>query len=315
MKVPMKKVLLAVLALLAAGVVYLSFVPFGARPDRSYDVSVRDPAFTDRHPVMLFDEGHHNAHSIGGRYGPFAKLMRNDGYEVRAHTGAFTPEALQGVDLLVVVNASGGSNPQVFGINLPFLRKGERDAPAFTANEIETVAAWVQGGGSLLLVADHYPFGESARNLAAAFGVTMRGGFVEVPDQLIQSNPSTIEFYRANGLLMHHPITNGRSVAERVDIVMSFTGQSLDADSADVLLKLPGSAKEFVPPPPNFTEQPAGSAQGLALEFGRGRVVVFGEAAMLTAQIESGERFGMNYEGTENEQFTLNVVHWLSRLL
>lgn len=311
----MKKVLLAVLVLVVAGVVYLSYFPFGARPDRSYDVSVRNPAFTDRHPVMLFDEGHHNAHTIGGRYGPFATLMRNDGYEVRPHAGMFTPEALQGTDILVIVNASGGSNPQVFGINLPFLRKGERDAPAFTADEIATVAAWVQDGGSLLLVADHYPFGESARSLAAAFGVTMRGGFVEVPDQYFQSNPSTIEFYRANGLLLHHPITTGRDVSERVDIVMSFTGQSLDADSGQVFLKLPASAKEFVPPPPNFTEQPAGNGQGFAIEFGRGRLVVLGEAAMLTAQIEGGEQFGMNREGVDNKQFTLNVVHWLSRLL
>ena len=62
--------------------------------------------------------------------------------------------------------------------------------------------------------------------------VAVHGGFVEVPGQQIQSNPSTIEFYRGNGLLMQHPIIDGRLLAERVDIVMSFTGQSLDADSA-----------------------------------------------------------------------------------
>lgn len=311
----MKKVLLVVLALLVVGVVYLSYFPFGARPDRSFDTSVQNPAYTDRHPVMLFDEGHHNAHTIGGKYAPFVTLMRNDGYEVRPHVGAFTPEALRGVDLLVIVNASGGSNPQLFGINLPFLRKGQREAPAFTPDEITTVAAWVRDGGALLLVADHYPFGESARSLAAAFGVTMRGGFVEVPDQRLQSNPATIEFYRANGLLMHHPITNGREIAERVDVVMSFTGQSLDADSGEVFLKLPAAAKEFVPPPPDFTEQPAGNGQGFAIEFGGGRVVVLGEAGMLTAQIEGDERFGMNQEGVDNKQLALNVVHWLSRLL
>jgi hypothetical protein len=311
----MRKVLLVVLVLLVAGVVYLNYFPFGARADRSFDVSVADPAFTTQHPILLFDEGHDNAHTIGGRYAPFATLMRNDGYAVKKHVGAFTREALQGANVLVIVNAAGGSNPKLFGINLPFLRKGERDAPAFTEEEIATVAAWVRGGGSLLLVADHYPFGESARSLAAAFGVTMRGGFVEVPDPRLQSNPSTVEFYRANGLLMHHPITNGRFLAERVDVVMAFTGQSLDADSAEVFLKLPASAKEFVPPPPNFTEQAAGDGMGFALEFGRGRVVVLGEAAMVTAQIEGKERFGMNAQGVDNKQLALNVVHWLSRLL
>lgn len=311
----MKKVLAVVMAAVVVGVVYLNYFPFGARPDRSFDTSVQNPAHTDPHPVMLFDEGHHNAHTTGGKYAPFAQLMRNDGYEVKTHAGAFTPEALQGVDLLVVVNAAGGSNPQLFGINLPFLRKGERDAPAFTPEEIATVAAWVRNGGSLLLIADHYPFGESSRSLAAAFGVTMHGGFVEVPEPRLQSNPSTIEFYRANGLLLDHPINNGRSLPERVVVVMAFTGQSLDADSGDVFLKLPASAKEFVPPPPNFAEQVAGDGLGFALAFGRGRVVVLGEAGMLTAQIESGERFGMNAEGVDNKQFALNVVHWLSRLL
>jgi hypothetical protein len=311
----MRKVVLVVLALLVAGVVYLTYFPFGARPDRSFDTRVQSPAFTDQHPVVLFDEGHHNAHTTRGKYAPFVTLVRNDGYDVRPHAGSFTPESLQGAHFLVIVNASGGSNPQVFGLNLPFLRKGERDAPAFAPDEIATVAAWVQDGGSLLLIADHYPFGESARSLAAAFGVMMHGGYVEVPDQRLQSNPSTIEFYRANGLLMHHPITNGRDVSERVDVVMSFTGQSLDADSGQVFLKLPAAAKEFVPPPPNFTEQAAGNGQGLAMEFGRGRVVVLGEAGMLTAQIEGDERFGMNREGVDNKQLALNIVHWLSRLL
>jgi hypothetical protein len=56
-------------------------------------------------------------------------------------------------------------------------------------------------------------------------------------------------------------------------------------------------------------------AQGFAIEFGQGRVVVLGEAGMLTAQIEGKERFGMNAEGLDYKQFALNVVHWLSRLL
>jgi hypothetical protein len=41
----------------------------------------------------------------------------------------------------------------------------------------------------------------------------------------------------------------------------------------------------------------AGRAQALAMPFGKGRVVVFGEAAMLTAQ---NVNFGMNYPGTDD---------------
>jgi hypothetical protein len=55
------------------------------------------------------------------------------------------------------------------------------------------------------------------------------------------------------------------------------------------------------------------------MEFGRGRVIVLGEAAMLSAQLgispNRTEKMGMNVPGTDNRQFALNIMHWLSRLL
>jgi hypothetical protein len=73
---------------------------------------------------------------------------------------------------------------------------------------------------------------------------------------------------------------------------------------------------EFVPAPgDSLAAQPAGQAQGLAFEWGRGRVVVLGEAAMLTAQTHKGIPFGMNTPGNDNRQFALNTMHWLSRKL
>ena len=48
------------------------------------------------------------------------------------------------------------------------------------------------------------------------------------------------------------------------------------------------------------------------MPFAKGRVVVFGEAAMLIAQ---NKNFGLNYPGTDDRQLVLNVVHWLTSLL
>src|SRR5204862_72802 len=60
----------------------------------------------------------------------------------------------------------------------------------------------------------------------------------------------------------------------------------------------------------------AGRAQGIALVYGKGRVVVLTEAAMLTAQVAArGFRFGMNVPGIDNRQLALNILHWLSGLL
>lgn len=312
----MKKVLGVLLALIIVGVGYLALNPVGARPDNDFDVSVATPAYTSNPPRVMFDEGHNNAHRMDGRYAPFANLLINDGYVLSHYKGTFTADGLRNGNVLVIVNASGGTNPQVFGFNLPFLRKGERDAPAFTDAEIQTVVEWVREGGSLLLIADHYPFGSAAASMAAAFGVTMHGGFVECPNQYPnQDDPSSLEFTRGAGTLLDNAITAGRSLPEKVIIVRSFTGQSLDGPpDAIVFLRIPLTAKEFVPPPPNFTEQPAGDAQGLALEFGKGRVVVMGEAGMLTAQIEGGKPFGMNV-AKENRLLALNIMHWLTRLI
>jgi len=59
------------------------------------------------------------------------------------------------------------------------------------------------------------------------------------------------------------------------------------------------------------------------MRFGKGRVVVLGEAALLTAQIvtspdgnpQTQRKFGMNAPGNDDRQFALNVLHWLSGVL
>ena len=61
----------------------------------------------------------------------------------------------------------------------------------------------------------------------------------------------------------------------------------------------------------------SGRAQGVALKFGKGRVVVLGEAAMLTAQVtrrpgEQPVRFGMSLPGADNRQLAMNIMRWLA---
>jgi hypothetical protein len=55
------------------------------------------------------------------------------------------------------------------------------------------------------------------------------------------------------------------------------------------------------------------------MPFGKGRVAVFGEAAMFSAQVANIDRqsfqVGMNVPGNDDRQFALNVMHWLARLV
>ena len=79
----------------------------------------------------------------------------------------------------------------------------------------------------------------------------------------------------------------------------------------------PGATTVRVQVPENAAISAAGRAQGIAFDVGKGRVVVLGEAAMLSAQMTGtgGSKFGMNRPGIDNRQLALNIVHWLSGLL
>jgi hypothetical protein len=95
--------------------------------------------------------------------------------------------------------------------------------------------------------------------------------------------------------------------------VIAFTGQSLKGpEGSFAFMRLADSAEDVF-----GDEKPvsaAGRAQGIALNFGKGRVIVMGEAGMLTAQVTGLQQmpFGMNIPGIDNRQLVLNMMHWLT---
>ena len=269
--------------------------------DPNFDARVSNPAYTKKHPKVLFDEAHNNVHTASGLYKPFVDLITNDGYVVVPNKEKFQQSTLTGYDILVIVNAAGP--------------RGQRASPAFTDEESDAVRDWVRAGGSLLFIADHAPMGAAAEILAKRFGVDMSKGYTDDPSSQ-DKEVGDILFSRDNNLLADHAVTRGRDSRERVSRVVTFTGQSLSVPKDSVaLLKLPDTAVDTFPPN-KTTVSAAGRAQGIAMKFGKGRVIVFGEAGMLSAQVDNkGRAFGMNYPNTDNRRFALNTMHWLSRLL
>ncbi len=274
--------------------------------DPGFDPTVDRPAYTDQHPIVLVDEAHNNFHTAGGRYKPFAELIKNDGYTVTPNTNKFTADALKGCAILVVANAQG----------VPLMRSPDAAKPAFEPAECDAVHAWVRAGGSLLLIADHHPWGPSNERLATRLGVELGKSTTFDPANSETGLPGQLNFTRVNKLIGDHPILTGRDGSERIDRILTFTGQSLKGpDGATALLKLsPSAVDQPRPAIPGRNGTAAGRAQGLAFTLGRGKVVVLGEAAMLSAQINgrAGVPMGMNYPGIDNRQFALNIMHWLS---
>jgi hypothetical protein len=293
--------------------------------DPNFKTTVERPAYPRSHPTVVIDEAHDNFHTADGRYRPFADLLTSDGYEVVRGTRKFAKGSLRGVSVLVIANA--GNSAAATDKGAP---------PAFTDEECDAVRDWVRGGGALLLIADHTPFGAAAETMGKRFGVDMGKGFAYDPDHS-EDNPSILVFSRDNGLLGDHPITRGREPGEEVKRVVAFTGQSLGVPAgATILMKLGPAAYEAPgrgemqealankSGPGTHAVPVSGRAQGLAFRLGKGRVVVMGEAAMFSAQVvrfndEDGKpqefQMGMNIPGNDDKQLALNLMRWLSGLL
>jgi hypothetical protein len=276
--------------------------------DPEYVASVEHPAYSRNGPRVLFDEGHNNLQTTTNRFKPFVDLLMNDGYRVIRNRQPFTSKTLSDFKVLIISNALGAEESDDEGA----------DKTAFTDEECQAIQEFVKDGGALLLIANNGPYAGAAETLAKRFGVEMNKTLVYDEINIAKDNPATIVFSRENKLLAEHPITDGRSADEKVNKVMTFGGQSLrgPADSVSVL-RLSDGARESVDRDSKSATSAAGRSQAIALKVGKGRVMVQGEASMLSAQIEGSEKFkvGMNAGGNDNKQYTLNLMHWLSGLL
>lgn len=283
--------------------------------DTTFNPPIAKPAYaSSAGPAVMLDEAHFNFHTATGRYLSFAQLLRRDGYVVQASTTRFNKESLGKGKILVIANALAEINSQG-NWSLP-------NPSAFADDEIAAVRDWVQEGGSLLLIADHMPFAGAVEKLGAAFGIRFSNCFAMFAEQ---SRGATFAFHRSDGRLAQHPIINGRTTEERIDSLITFTGSAFQVDggaqplfvldSSQILL-LPETAWQFTAETPRLPA--AGWLQGATLKFGKGRVAVFGEAAMFSAQLAGANRtpVGMNSPNApQNYRFLLNVMHWLSGLL
>lgn len=277
--------------------------------DPHFDTRVENPAFTKNFPRVLFDEAHNNLDTPNNRYKPFADLIFNDGFHIAANRQPFTKTSLASYKILIIVNPVGAEDTDDEGA----------DGPAFTAEECEAVNDWVRGGGALLLIADATPFGSATEILAKKLGVELSKAETTDPANADKEfdSPSVIVYSRENHLLIDSSITSGRSDKERVNRVLVFSGQSLKGpQGSDSFLKLADSAVAEVGSPAKSASA-AGRAQGIAFRVGRGRVVVLGDAAMLSAQLagSNNQPVGMNVPNIDNRQLALNIMHWLSGIL
>jgi hypothetical protein len=275
--------------------------------DTNFNYVIKNPVYEyGSGPVITLDEAHYNLHTLSGLYHPFGRLLQNDGYILKPGRTTFTSSDLATIKILVIANA------------LP--DTGEWKLPAksaFTNQEIIELNNWVSGGGNLLLITDHMPFPGAASQLALSFGFNFVNGYA------LRKDKKPEIFSRKLKNLTSNKITNGRNQSEQVDSIRIFAGSAFIApENATAISKLddnyqiffPSTAREMNDSTPVISGH--GLVNGAFMEYGKGRLVVFGEAALFSAQIAGPQngKMGMNNpQAKQNPQLLLNIIHWLDR--
>lgn len=276
--------------------------------DTTYNPIIQNPIYElGKGPVVFIDEGHHNFHTKNGRFKAFSNLLERDGYNVKEYKGVIKKNELAKGNIFVISNALNVINVEDWFLPNP---------SAFTQSEIEVMEHWVTEGGSLFLIADHMPLAGAAKDLAKAFEFEFTNGFAM---DTLTKGPAY--FNLKEKTLTESIITKGRDSTENVEQIATFTGQAfkIPDDAIPILTfdknyvnMLPDTAWIFNEKTTKFNVE--GWSQGAYKKYGKGKIVVFGEAAMFTAQIAGPQKIkmGMNNDAApENFQLLLNIIHWL----
>lgn len=300
-----------------------------------FDPQVPNPAFPEgKGPRILYDTGHFNEWHLEDM-SPFLELLRRDGFRVSFLKEQWSSTSFEGANVLVVQGPLAVPRNSLIEKGIDhywWSDEGRQDA--FTSDEILAVTRWLRSGGSLLLILDHAPSAAAAGRLTEALGVEVRNSmtwdagrrpplYTYKSDNLVAS---FIFFSREHKTLGHHPILEGRNEQERVSAVATYVGSSMvgPLDSCPLLLLSPDAFDYFKDPPERggaaHRVTAAGRAQAVAFSLEKGRVAVVGEYTPFHASWggrhdPDGIGKGMAYPGADDQQFVLNTVRWLARIL
>lgn len=305
--------------------------------DKSYLPRLERPAYEKLGPLVLLDAGHRNL--------PFhqalSRLLEADGYRAEQLDTRFSFDALRKANILVIVNP-GLMRSRGSPVN---------SEPIFTEEEAATVHDWVAGGGSLLVAVN----GGRAAEVLRRFGVELSQDQVRDEElasaEMDENNTRYRVFTRAKNLMSQHKIMTGRSESEQIKrvhlqainaivkvpenaaplLTCSQNATLLPLDALQVreleaatsaAAGKPRSDVKSSPAPMPLPIAAAHAPVAIAFAMGKGRVVVLGDGmvlnAWITGSVVDGKFQAKRKQGlaeADNQQFALNIMHWLSGLL
>ncbi|MEZ5872482.1 MAG: hypothetical protein R3D32_11710 [Nitratireductor sp.] len=290
-----------------------SFGQTAQGPDLSYSYQNDSPAYPAESGPMIVFSARNSVFVRNGSAKPLAKLAESDGFQTFTSDGTLDDALLAKAGILVIINAYDRDQYKNFPAMTP--------PSAFSDEEIERVRKWVDGGGNLLVLADHAPLGGGSSKLAEAFGFTfLNGHAAETKSADAGYSHVILDFRQQTGLASDTPVTDGSMGRKPTERFFAFGGQAfIPATGAVQLLTIPDGwsaifsyrLQDELASAPRIDA--SGMAQGAILEYGKGRIGVFGEAGGFTAQISPDGKFGFNTdEGAQNPEFILSLLRWLA---
>lgn len=277
--------------------------------DINFHPRAKDPAYKTEHPKICFDDAHNNLAVHKGFYNSVLELLESDGYEIVRPKAPFTIQLLRGCKVLFTSASLGFEDMS---------NRKRASRSSFTDAEIHEIVTWVYAGGSLLVMTDHKPMSNAASRLLGQFKIKGSLAHVEDSERPLApfTDPGVMKF--EGEVLGDHAILKGRGTDEQIKTVNWFYGQALQGPKAtQAILKLGKGAKIGGKDDQSVLSTKDYPFGALALNFKKGKVVVFGDATVFTSKLDLqlNQKTGINFAGSDNIQLALNVFHWLSGLL
>ncbi|TJY38073.1 hypothetical protein [Pontimicrobium aquaticum] len=275
---------------------------------------------------ILIDKGHNTIYSIPSGEATAREMFRiieTDGFEVRFTNQKLDSTYLSQVnpDLLIV---HGMPN------NKTILKNGDKEEILYTSPlkniEVESIAKYVNNGGSLLLFLSHFPGGSGALPLLEAFSVKFRDGYAYHNQYHTTKKKGICGHFRmntSNGMLnLNHPLFTSSIDKKTIPTSVRFyCGAAIFRNPEDEILPFPNNTVNYTKTTTSkirMEETSNDYAGMIGFEYGKGRVIICTDQGIfrsLNLFIEN-EKIAVTIHDpeTDNAGLLVNTLRWLTKL-
>jgi len=179
-----------------------------------------------------------------------------------------------------------------------------REGAPYGGEEVDLLAAFVEGGGGLWVMSNHDPYHRESAPLIEPFGLALEGTFFHTKGGVTVLGPPLLD--------RHHPVLAGGGAEGRgVERLVTNTVDSIVPGPARVLARLPAGLNDRRPNP--LPSEGRAFAAALDLDGGGGRLLVTADSGMFGSAGTGYPGYGLVDRG-HNEAFVENALRWLGRM-